>query len=126
LEEQNRKLSFVEATALARDELTIERIASGWYSFQNLDSIQKAFKEVFGIDVWKALRRRKKVRAKLPMLSSALENLIGARHGVVHHFSLDRNLDREGFLDLLHLVRSLLDLMANEIERKLGVTLGPG
>jgi hypothetical protein len=126
LQEQNRKLSFAEAIAIERGELTIERVASEWFSFQNLGSIQKAFKEVFAIDVWKAIRHRKKIRGRLPLLSAALENLIGARHGVVHHFSLDRNLDREGFIDLLHIVHALLDIMANEIERKLGVTLGPG
>jgi hypothetical protein len=126
MEEQNKKLSFSEAAALVRGELTIERIVSGWYSFQNLNSIQKAFKDVLGIDVWKTIRRRKKVRAKIPMLSTSLENLIGARHGVVHRFSLDRNLNREGFLDLVHLVRALLEISAEEFERKLGVTLGPG
>lgn len=126
LEEQNRKLSFSEATALARGELTIERIASNWYSFQNLDSIQKAFKEFFGVDVWKAIRRRKKIRKSMPILSDALKNLIGARHGVVHHFSLDRNLDREEFLDLLHLVRALIEIIGLELERNLGVKLGPG
>lgn len=126
LQGQNRKLSFAEAVAIERGELTTERVASGWYSFQNVDSIQKAFKEVFAIDVWKAIRRRKNVRGKLPLLGTALENLIGARHGVVHHFSLDRNLDREGFIALLHLVRALLGIMSKEIERKLGMTLGPG
>lgn len=126
LENQNRKLSFTEAVAIERGELTIERVASGWYSFQNLDAIQRAFKEIFRIDVWKAIRRRKKVRDKLPILSNALENLISARHGVVHHFSLDRHLEREGFTSLLHLVRALLEIMAKEIEDKLGVPLGPG
>lgn len=52
--------------------------------------------------------------------------LIGARHGVVHHFLIDRDLDREGFLHLLHLVRTLLGLVCEEIERMLGVELGPG
>ncbi|MDO8140152.1 MAG: hypothetical protein Q6358_01515 [Candidatus Brocadiales bacterium] len=126
LEDQNRKLSYSEATALARGELTLERIASSWFSFQNVDSIQKAYKDIHGIDVWKALRRRKKVRDRLPILMSALQNLIGARHGVVHHFSIDRELDREGFLSLLHLVRAILEVMGREIEKKLDVQLGPG
>lgn len=126
LEGQNRKLSFVEAVAIAQGDLTIERIASGWYSFQNINSIQKAFKDVFGIDVWKVLRSRKKVRDKLPIMFKSLDNLIGARHGVVHHFVIDRDLDRDGFLDLLHFVKALLDLVSEEIERKLGVELGPG
>ena len=111
LEDQNRKVSFAEASALVRNQLTIERIASSWYSFQNLDSVQKAYNEVFGIDVWKAIRRRKKIGKKMPILSDALKNLIGARHGVVHHFTLDRSLDRKEFVDLLHLVRALIGIM---------------
>jgi len=126
LEDQNRKVSFAEASALVRGDLTIERVASSWYSFQNLDSVQKAFKEVFGVDVWKAIRRRKKIGRKMPILCDALTNLIGARHGVVHHFTLDRSLDRNEFLDLLHLVRALIAIMGTELERKLGVELGPG
>jgi hypothetical protein len=120
---QSRKLSFAEATALVRGDLTFERITSDWYSFQNVGSIQKAYKEVLGIDIWKAIRRRRKVLKKRPMLSEALDSLIGARHGVVHHFSLDRKLDREGFLHLLELVRTLIDVVAQEAERKLGVPI---
>lgn len=126
LEEQNRRLSFSEAALISRGELSLERVASGWFSFQNVDSIQKAYKDIHGVDVWKALRRRKKVRDRLPILMSALQNLIGARHGVVHHFSIDRELDRNGFLDLLHLVRAILEVMGDEIESKLGIQLGPG
>lgn len=43
LESQNRKVSFTEATAIARGDLTIWRVASDWYSFQNIDSIQRRF-----------------------------------------------------------------------------------
>lgn len=112
--------------ALVRGDISLERIASSWYSFQNLDSIQKAFKEMFGIDVWKTLRRRRRVRTKLPLLSTALEHLIGARHGVVHHFSLDRQLDRDGFLQLLHLVRIIIETLEDEITQRLGLPLSPG
>lgn len=120
---QSRKLSFGEASALMRGDLTLERVASDWYSFQNLASVQKAYKEVLGIDIWKAIRKRRKVHKKRPMLSEALDGLIGARHGVVHHFSLDRNLDRNGFMHLLELVRTLIDVVAHEVERKLGVPI---
>ena len=126
LAEQNRKLPFSEAKEIAEGNLTLERVASGWYSFQNLDSIQKAFKDVHSIDVLKSFRKRKKVRDRLPILMDALSNLIGARHGVVHHFSIDRSLDREGYLRLLHLVRAIIDVMSKEVEKVLGVPLGPG
>lgn len=126
IENKNRKVSFSEARAIAEGELTLERVASGWFSFQNVDSIQKAYKEVHGIDVLKVLRRRKKVRDRLPVLMDALMNLIGARHGVVHHFSIDRELDHERFSELLDLVRTILKVVGAEVEAKLGVSLGPG
>lgn len=126
LESQNRKLTYSEAKAISNGELALERVVSSWFSFQNIDSIQKTFKEVHGIDVQKALRKRKKVRDRLPELMTALQNLIGARHGVVHHFSIDRDLDKEGFLQLLHLVRAILEVMGDEVEKSLGVDLGPG
>jgi hypothetical protein len=126
LENQNRKLSFADARALTAGTVTLERIASSWYSFQNLDSIQKAFKDVLNIDIWKLIRTRRKVRDKLPMLSDALNKMIGARHGVVHSFLLDRELNREGFLQLLQLVRTIIAVLEAEVSRKLEVRINPG
>jgi len=126
LEEKNRKLPFADARAIANGELTLERVVSGWFSFQNVDSIHTAFKEIHNIDVWNTLRRRKKVRDRLPLLIKALQDLIGARHGVVHRFSLDRRLNREGFLDLLESVRAIIGEMSEAIEKKLGIPFGPG
>ena len=126
LDNQNRKVSFAEASAISRGELTIQRVASNWYSFQNIDSIQKAFHEVLNIDIWKLLRRRKKVGSRFPILHEALNGLIEARHGIIHHFSINRDLDRQGFLDRLRLTRSLVQSAAKEIAIKLGVPLGPG
>lgn len=126
LDGQNRKLTFSEAKEVARGNLSLERVASSWYSFQNLDSIQKAFRDVHGIDVMKLLRKRKAVRGRLPILMDALSNLIGARHGVVHHLSVDRSLDRDGYIRLLHLVRAIIDVVSKEIENVLGVPLGSG
>ena len=126
LDGQNRKVSYAEAHQIADGTLPIERVVSNWYSFQNVDSIHKAFREIHSIDIWKMLRRRKKVRDRLPVLISALQNLIGARHGVVHHFSIDRSLDREGYISLIHLTHAIIDVFKSEIERKLSVQLGPG
>jgi hypothetical protein len=126
LEGISRKVSLAELMAVSRGEQSIEEIVSGWYSFQNIDSMRKAFNEVLGIDISKALRQRKKVRGRVPMLHKFLVGLIQRRHGVIHHFSLDRDLNRDKFLDLLHTTRTVLRSGANEIERKLGITLGPG
>ncbi len=126
LEEQNRKLSFSEAVAINRSELTIEHVASGWYSFQNLESIQKAYKDVLDIDIWKLLHSRRRVLNKSCMIDEALKDLIGTRHGVIHHFILNRDLDRNGFLYLINFVKTVLEVVSEEIERKLDIKLDSG
>jgi hypothetical protein len=126
LEDLNRKASLADVVAVSRGELSVEEIVSGWYSFQSIDGIRKAFDEVLGIDIARVLRQRKKVRRRAPMLQTFLAGLIQRRHGVIHHFSLDRGLDRDQFLDLLQATRTVLRSAANEIERKLGTPLGPG
>lgn len=123
LESLSRKVTFKDAAALARGEISLERIASDAYSFQSLDSIQKAYRDVLSIDIWRAIRRRRKIRKKRPILSEALERLIGSRHGVVHEFALDRQLDRDDFLHLIDLVRTLVDIVAHEAQHKLGVPI---
>ncbi len=126
LEGQNKKIAFAEVLGIRRGDMAVERVVSSWYSFQNIDSINKAFDEVLGINVWKFLRRRKRVRDRLPIMRSFLDGLISSRHGVIHHFELDRNLDRKTFLTLLEGTEALIQLAAAEIENRLGITIGPG
>jgi hypothetical protein len=126
LEGQNRKIPLAEVLDVRRGDLALERVVSSWYSFQNIDSIHKAFDEVLGINVWRFLHRRKRVRDRLPVLRSFLDGLISSRHGVIHHFELDRDLDRATFLTLLEGTTSLIQLAAAEIEKRLGVPIGPG
>ena len=124
--ELNKKISINEAFALTKDEITLERIISGWYSFQNLQSIQRAFEDAFNISILKTLHRRKKVKNKIPVLLKALENLISTRHGVIHELSLNYQITREEFLELLHLVQAIINVMAEEFEKMLGVKLSAG
>ena len=108
LDEQNRRISIAEARAIARGESGFEQIVSAWYSFQNVTGIERAYKEILGIDVGKTLGHQERIREKLVVMSKSLDDLIKKRHGVVHHFFLDRDLDQDEFLDLLHFVKTLL------------------
>lgn len=46
LEGQNKKITLAEVLDIRRGNLALERVVSGWYSFQNIESIHKAFDEV--------------------------------------------------------------------------------
>ena len=126
LENLGRKVSFTEAIAISRGGMTVEEIGADAYSFQSLDGVGRAFSDVLGIDVLRSLRNRRKVGTKKPILRRFLSDLIKRRHGLVHRLTVDRQLDRATFLRDLEGVRLLLKSAAAEIERALGVPLGPG
>ena len=102
---------------------SLEDVVADWYSFQNLASIHKAFSEWFDMDVWKLLRRRKKIGSKLPMLEEKMNKLINFRHGVIHRFELDRTLRKDGIYEILDLVIAIIDIFTQGIEDKRGIPI---
>ena len=56
---QTRKVEMDEVVSIADGDMSIEDVVVGWYSFQNLDSIQRAFGEWLGLDFRATLRRRR-------------------------------------------------------------------
>jgi len=122
----NRKVSFEEAVDLVRRTVTLPQIAASWFSFQNIDSIHKAFESNFQINFRGLIKQRRRVSRRLPVLSNALEELISFRHGIVHRFEKDSTLTRTRLLELIALAKTIIELMSSEIERREGAKLGPG
>ena len=91
-----------------------------WYSFQNIDSIHKAFNEWFGIDIWNLLRQRRKVGKRIASLEKRLKSLINFRHGIVHRFEVNVDLDRPGIEELIDLSILLIETFVQHVEALLG------
>ena len=89
----------------------------GRYSFQNLHGVQNAFSEWFEIDVWRVLRKRKKVGKRLSMLERNLQEVIERRHGVIHRFELDRNIGKEDVNAVLDLILTIMEVFVEHLER---------
>jgi hypothetical protein len=115
-----RKVEFSDALALAANTKSIEDVVADWYSFQNIDSIHKAFNEWFGIDIWKLLRQRRKVGKRIDWLEQRFKNLIDFRHGIVHRFEVDVDLDRADIEELLDLSILLIETFVDHAEASLG------
>ncbi len=120
LTQNARKVDFPDALALAANTKSIEDVVAEWYSFQNIDSIHKAFNEWFGIDIWRLLRQRRKVGKRIDWLENRFKNLIDFRHGIVHRFEIDADLDRAGIEELLDLSVLLIDTFVDHAEASLG------
>lgn len=116
---QTKKVEFSDAMALAANTKSIEDIVADWYSFQNIDSIHKAFYEWFGIDIWKLFRQRRKVGKRIGWLETRLKGLIDLRHGIIHRFELNLQLDRAGIEELLDLSVLLIETFVDYVETSL-------
>lgn len=113
----NRKVDIVDALAIQRGEKRIEYVVSSWYSFQSINGIHNAFNEWFNLDFWKIIRRRRKVGNRLPFVETQLQQLIEFRHGLVHRFNIDLELNRESILEILDLVMVIIDEFVDFLEK---------
>ena len=113
---QTRKVEMVEAVSIAKGETSIEDVVVGWYSFQNMDSIQRAFGEWFKIDFRAALRRRKRIGRRVVTLEAELRRIIEARHGIIHRLKIDRQLQKQDVSDLLEASMAVIDAFVDYLE----------
>ena len=113
---QSRKVEMHEVVSIADGEMSIEDVVVGWYRFQNLDSIQRAFSEWFGIDFRAALRRRKRIGRRVVTLDAELGRMIDARHGVIHRLDIDTSLRKQGAGELLDTAMAVIDAFVDHLE----------
>ena len=114
--QRTRKVELGEAISIAEGEMFIEDVIVGWYSFQNLDSIQKAFKEWLEIDFRATLRRRRRIGQRVVTLDTELGRMIEARHGVIHRLHIDSKLRKQGISELLDLAMAVVDAFVDHLE----------
>jgi len=102
--QQSKKIDMADVLAIRDGKKTIEDVVADWYSFQSVSSIHTAFHEWFGIDFRSIVRRRKKIGKRLPFLERRLTELIEFRHGLVHRFEINLELQKEQIEEILDLV----------------------
>jgi len=123
LAQQSRKIDIQDVLAVSRRETSVEDIVAAWYSFQNVRSIHNAFHDWFDIDLWKLLRRRKRIGRRLMILERRFNDLIQFRHGIVHRFELDSGLGREEALAMLETVKVIIVVFVDYLERERGIKI---
>jgi hypothetical protein len=104
-------------------ETSIEDVVAGWYSFQNIDSIHRAFSDWFQMDIWKVLRRRRRIGKSLPILENRLNQLIEFRHGIVHRFTVDVELRKQQIQDTLDVSMAVIDAFVDNLEHVRGIPI---
>ena len=103
-----------------KKDKSIENIIAENYTFQNLNQLNKAYKDWLNIDVRKILYKKKRVGNSVSFLESRISDIIQYRHGIVHHFSIDRSLTKEGYIHILEAIEKGINEFIFFIERKYG------
>lgn len=116
--DHKQKIDFEILLELERKEINIENIIAKNYTFQNLNQLNKAYKDWLNIDVRRILYKKKKIGNSVTFLENRISDIIQYRHGIIHHFSIDRSLTKEGYLHILESVEKCLDEFISFIEEK--------
>lgn len=116
LSQSTRKIDISDMLAVSAGAKSIESVVADWYSFQNIESIHRAFSEWFGIDFWKLLRQKRKVGNRINWLEKRFTALIEFRHGIVHRFEVDPELTRQDVDQIFELCERIIDVFVHHIE----------
>jgi len=117
------RVDFPTLLQVSSGAQTVEDVIAETYTFQNLDLLNKAYREWLDIDVRKLLFKKKRIGRKVSFLENRIRDIIQYRHGVVHHFELDRSLTKDGYIAILEAVEASIKEFMNYLEKKYKVTI---
>lgn len=117
LTEEKIKIEISDVLSILEKETSLEQIVTQSYNFQNLDSINKAFKKYIAIDIRAILSQKKKVGNNVVRVSTRLEAILNARHRFVHELDIDYALSKEKYLDNVATVEKAIGLVTQKFEK---------
>ncbi|MEE9338595.1 MAG: HEPN domain-containing protein [Methylococcaceae bacterium] len=112
------KVEFSTLLEVGSKDRTIENIIAGSYTFQNMNQLNKAYQEWLGIDVRKILYKKRKIGNSITFLENKISEIIQYRHGIVHHFAIDRSLTKDGYIHILEAIEKTMLEFIGFIEKK--------
>jgi hypothetical protein len=123
LAEETRKVAIADVVAISQGTKTLEDIVANWYSFQSIAGIHRAFHEWFGVDFWEFLRKRNRIGRRITRLEERLDQVIKFRHGIIHRFEFDVELDRERIEEILDSILILIEVFIDHLEEDRGLAI---
>lgn len=117
------KVDFSTLLEVGNKYRTIESVIAESYTFQNLDRLNKAYKDWLDIDVRKILYKKRKIGSSITFLENRISEIIQHRHGVVHHFEIDSSLTKDGYIHILEAIEKSLVEFISFLEKKYGMKI---
>lgn len=117
-ENHKAKFEFSAILDIHRNKRSIEELIAENYTFQNLDQLNKAYKDWLDIDVRKIFFKKKRIGKSITFLENKISEIIQYRHGIVHHFAIDRSLTRDAYIHILDAISLAIEEFVLFIEMK--------
>lgn len=117
------KIDFSILFEVKNNEKTVENIITDNYTFQNLNQLNKAYKEWLDIDVRKILYKKKKIGNSITFLENRISEIIQYRHGIVHHFEIDRSLTKDDYIHILEAIEKSMIEFIKFLETKYNIKI---
>lgn len=118
LTDEKIKIEISDVISILKKENSLEQIVMQFYNFQNLDSINKAFKKYISIDVRATLSQKKKVNSNVVRVLTNIEAILNARHKFVHELDIDYGLSKERYLDNIAIVEKAIELIIQQLKKE--------
>ena len=122
-ESHNLRVDFSTLLQVSNRVRTLEDVIAKTYTFQNLNQLNKAYKEWLNIDIRKILFKKKRIGRSILFLENRINEIIQYRHGVVHDFEIDRSLTRDEYLAILSAIEAAIKEFLAFLERKYTITI---
>ena len=122
-EKYKTRFDFSEIIEISENRKSIEDLIAQNYTFQNLNQLNKAYKDWLAIDVRKILYKKKQIGKSIFLLDNKISEIIQYRHGIIHHFSIDKSLDKEEFIQILDAVLLSMEEFVFFLEKKYSIKI---
>ena len=122
--EEKIKIGVPDVLKIINKETSLEQIIMETYNFQNLESINRAYKKYASIDIFSVLSKKKKVNNKIFRILTKLQEILEARHKFVHELDINYNLTKEDYIDYIATVENVITLTIESFKTKnLNITI---
>lgn len=112
------KLDISEVLNINNNYNTIESIVTKSYNFQNIDSINRAYKKYLNIDIRSLLSCKKKINSKIFRVINKFDEILNARHSFVHELDINYVINKEVYFRYLKTIEVIIEIILNEFKNK--------
>ena len=116
--EEKLKIGIADVIDIFQKKNSIEQIITQSYNFQNIESINKAYKKYISIDVLSVLSKKKKVNSKVFRILTSIQEILEARHRFVHELDIDYTLTKQQYFDYVATIENAIELSLESFREK--------